>query len=181
VQVHGSEDIRFDFTSRASRDDVVNQIQAAIVRVANEAANLAAQHPRQRHRDNSMVLGEDINETVAADTPGIQTDHRQVDLPIILNVKSNRAEMRPRHFVCMTIGSRGDVQPYIVLGRELMKDGHRVTIASHPEYRDWVESFGIGYREVGGDPQALMEINIKHKMSAHRSCGALLRSNCSNR
>lgn len=70
----------------------------------------------------------------------------------------------PKKIVCLTIGSRGDVQPYISLGLELMKDGHTITIASHPEYREWVESFGIAFKDVGGDPGALMELNIKHKM-----------------
>lgn len=57
---------------------------------------------------------------------------------------------------CLTIGSRGDVQPYIALCIGLMKDGHRCRIASHPEYRDWVESYGIDFRPVGGDPAELM-------------------------
>lgn len=165
VQIHGAENIRFDFTSRSARDEVIEQLQIVINRRATELNY----QPRLPQRDNSIVLGEDIEETVveervAIKTPGIQLDHRKVDLPMILNARSQRATMSPRHFVCMTIGSRGDVQPYIVLGRELMKDGHRVTIASHPEYRGWVESFGMGYKDIGGDPQALMEINIKHKM-----------------
>lgn len=45
-----------------------------------------------------------------------------------------------------------------------MKDGHTVTIASHPEYRGWAEGYGLGYREIGGDPSVLMELNVKHKM-----------------
>lgn len=30
-----------------------------------------------------------------------------------------------------TIGSRGDVQPYIALGLGLLKDGHKVMIVTH--------------------------------------------------
>jgi sterol 3beta-glucosyltransferase len=41
-----------------------------------------------------------------------------------------------------------------------MQDGHTVTIASHPEYRTWVESFGISYKDVGGDPGALMASDL---------------------
>lgn len=40
----------------------------------------------------------------------------------------------------------------------------RVTIASHPEYREWVEGFGIGYKDVGGDPGALMKLSVEHRM-----------------
>ena len=41
------------------------------------------------------------------------------------------SRLTPRHFVCLTIGSRGDVQPYIALGLRLKQDGHRVTIVTH--------------------------------------------------
>lgn len=57
---------------------------------------------------------------------------------------------------CLTIGSRGDVQPYIALCKGLMQDGHKCRIASHAEYKDWVEQHGIEFKAVGGDPAELM-------------------------
>jgi UDP:flavonoid glycosyltransferase YjiC (YdhE family) len=36
--------------------------------------------------------------------------------------------------VVSTIGSRGDVQPYIALGLGLMKDGHQVVIVTHGQF-----------------------------------------------
>jgi len=39
----------------------------------------------------------------------------------------------------LTIGSRGDVQPYIALCKGLQAEGHHTRIASHGEYKDWVE------------------------------------------
>lgn len=57
---------------------------------------------------------------------------------------------------CLTVGSRGDVQPYIALCCGLMKENHKCRIASHPEYQSWVESYGIEFRSVGGDPAELM-------------------------
>ena len=62
------------------------------------------------------------------------------------------------HFTCLTIGSRGDVQPYLALCKELQKDGHRCRIATHPEYEDWITHHGIEFRSVGGDPGELMVI-----------------------
>jgi sterol 3beta-glucosyltransferase len=58
---------------------------------------------------------------------------------------------------CLTVGSRGDVQPYIALCIGLKKDGHRCRIASHPEYREWIEAYGIEFSAVGGDPAELMK------------------------
>ncbi|KZV74732.1 glycosyltransferase family 1 protein [Peniophora sp. CONT] len=66
------------------------------------------------------------------------------------------------HFTLLTIGSRGDVQPYIALAKRLMLDGHRVRIATHGEFKDWVESFGIEFGYVGGDPAELMRICVEN-------------------
>ena len=73
--------------------------------------------------------------------------------------------MPSRHFVCLTIGSRGDVQPYIALGKGLQKEGHRVTIVTHEEYKEWVTGFGIDHRTAGGDPGALMKLSVENKVS----------------
>jgi sterol 3beta-glucosyltransferase len=69
-----------------------------------------------------------------------------------------------KHFVCLTIGSRGDVQPYIALGRGLQKEGHKVTIVTHEEYKKWITDFGVGHRTAGGDPGALMKLSVENKV-----------------
>jgi len=74
--------------------------------------------------------------------------------------------MPSKHFVCLTIGSRGDVQPYIALGKGLQKEGHRVTIVTHEEYKEWITGFGIGHRTAGGDPGALMKLSVENKVSS---------------
>jgi sterol 3beta-glucosyltransferase len=76
--------------------------------------------------------------------------------------------MPSKHFVCLTIGSRGDVQPYIALGRGLQKEGHKVTIVTHEEYKEWVTGFGIDHRTAGGDPGELMKLSVENKVSRHR-------------
>jgi sterol 3beta-glucosyltransferase len=76
--------------------------------------------------------------------------------------------MPSKHFVCLTIGSRGDVQPYIALGRGLQKEGHKVTIVTHEEYKAWVTGFGIDHRTAGGDPGALMKLSVENKVFGHR-------------
>ncbi len=56
------------------------------------------------------------------------------------------------HLVIVTSGSRGDVQPYLALAVRALQSGHQVTIATHEVFRDWVESFGVGFRPLHGDP-----------------------------
>ncbi|KAG6903130.1 hypothetical protein C0995_004677 [Termitomyces sp. Mi166 len=86
-------------------------------------------------------------------------------LPKAINLPREMLPSMPSmHFVCLTIGSRGDVQPYIALGLGLMKEGHRVTIVTHEEYREWILSFNIGHRTAGGDPGALMKLSVENKM-----------------
>ncbi|KAF9417014.1 Sterol 3-beta-glucosyltransferase [Podila epigama] len=71
---------------------------------------------------------------------------------------------RPMHITCLTIGSRGDVQPYIALCKRLMQDGHTCRISTHAEYKDWVEGHGIEFRVVGGDPGELIELCVENGM-----------------
>lgn len=42
--------------------------------------------------------------------------------------------------VIMVIGSRGDIQPFVALAKVLVGDwGHRVRLATHPEFKDFIE------------------------------------------
>ncbi|KAK2465241.1 hypothetical protein APHAL10511_002595 [Amanita phalloides] len=88
-----------------------------------------------------------------------------VRLPKTVNLPPDVLGRRaPLHFVCLTIGSRGDVQPYIALGLGLRQHNHRVTIITHEEYKDWVEDFGLSHRTAGGDPGELMKLSVENKM-----------------
>ncbi|MGD9001793.1 MAG: glycosyltransferase [Anaerolineae bacterium] len=50
-----------------------------------------------------------------------------------------------------TIGSRGDVQPFIALAQGLTRAGHTVTLASHPLMRPLVQSHGVAFLPIGPD------------------------------
>ena len=84
--------------------------------------------------------------------------------PKPINMRPGIPNVRRMHFVCLTIGSRGDVQPYIALGKGLQAHGHTVTIVTHEEYKAWVVGFGIAHRTAGGDPGALMKLSVENKM-----------------
>lgn len=66
----------------------------------------------------------------------------------------------PLSVVIMIVGSRGDVQPFIPIGRRLAAR-HRVRIATHPEFRSLVEQAGLEFYPLAGDPHALMEYIVK--------------------
>lgn len=71
---------------------------------------------------------------------------------------------RPQlNIVVMVIGSRGDIQPFLKIGKILKGYGHRVRIASHPTFREFVEKdTGLEFFSVGGDPSELMAFMVKN-------------------
>jgi vancomycin aglycone glucosyltransferase len=52
-----------------------------------------------------------------------------------------------------TIGSRGEVQPIVGLTRELQALGHQALLCVPPNFKAWVESFGIECVPIGPDVQ----------------------------
>lgn len=60
----------------------------------------------------------------------------------------------------------GDVQPYVALGQQLVKDGHRVRIATHGTFQAFVTDAGLEFFSIGGDPQDLMSYMVKSELNA---------------
>lgn len=71
----------------------------------------------------------------------------------------------PKMNICiMVIGSRGDIQPFLKIGRLLQDSyGHRVRIATHPAFKKFVEEeIGLDFFSIGGDPAELMGFMVKN-------------------
>ncbi|KAL8370376.1 hypothetical protein RB595_000650 [Gaeumannomyces hyphopodioides] len=68
------------------------------------------------------------------------------------------------NIVIMVIGSRGDAQPFLKIGKVLKEQyGHHVRIATHPAFREFVEKdSGLEFFSVGGDPSELMAFMVKN-------------------
>jgi hypothetical protein len=67
------------------------------------------------------------------------------------------------NIVIQVVGSRGDVQPFIALGRALEERfGHHVRLATHPAFRKFVEENHLEFFSVGGDPAELMAFMVKN-------------------
>lgn len=59
--------------------------------------------------------------------------------------------------VLITGGSRGDIQPYIALGKALHAAGHHACLATHAIFREWIEGHGLDFSPVEGDPLAMIQ------------------------
>jgi sterol 3beta-glucosyltransferase len=193
VVIRGHEEIFFDFGDQGVRDDCNISILLSIESnkkrrlkesgLLNEQEVIAAEAAKAEHKalqearkgghpvgdhevelpHNLSYIGTepvlsilDIADLVeASETRGIFVDDPRADIA---------KPPRPMTITCLTIGSRGDVQPYIALAKGLMKDGHKVRIATHTEFGPWVQSHGIEFAPVAGDPAELMRICVEHGM-----------------
>lgn len=67
-----------------------------------------------------------------------------------------------RQIAIFTMGTRGDVQPYLELGRALTEAGMGVTLGTHPCWEGLVRAAGIGFAPIGPD------IDIQQEAAAIR-------------
>ncbi|MBQ8202437.1 MAG: glycosyltransferase family 1 protein [Clostridia bacterium] len=61
----------------------------------------------------------------------------------------------------ITIGSTGDVRPYMLLGRELKRRGHDVTVAAFAPFEDMIRNAGLQFFPISGDVVDLMNHLMK--------------------
>ena len=80
---------------------------------------------------------------------GVPTD-KQKYFPLNMNI------------VIQVIGSRGDIQPFVALGKELKAHGHRVRLATHLAFREFVLGAGLEFFSIGGDPAELMAFMVQN-------------------
>lgn len=194
VAIRGHEEIFFDFSDQSHRDDcnitilkkaeAIKKTRLKESGFLNEEDLIAAEAARAEHialqqaRKGGQPVGDpeielphnlsyigtdpvlsllDIADMLseASETRGIFVDDPRADF-----AKSPK----PMQITCLTIGSRGDVQPYIALAKRLMKDGHKVRIATHGEFESFVVGHGVDFVPVAGDPAELMRICVEHGM-----------------
>ncbi len=60
-------------------------------------------------------------------------------------------------------GSRGDIQPCIVLGKGLQQAGYQVTLAAPEDFSDFVQKHGVGFHPLRGDVQKVMASDTGRK------------------
>ncbi|KAI9784300.1 MAG: hypothetical protein M1839_002361 [Geoglossum umbratile] len=93
-------------------------------------------------------------------------DNGDARLPSPRDLTEGRGDLLPPklNIVVMVIGSRGDIQPFLKIGKILKEEhGHRVRIATHPAFKGFVENdSGLEFFSAGGDPAELMAFMVKN-------------------
>ncbi|KAF8270838.1 hypothetical protein EI94DRAFT_1569918 [Lactarius quietus] len=178
LEIQGQRDLRLGFSSEKKRDEAIGQVtrfmnisrdlHATVSTPISESMPLSLDDSAS-HSSRNLTSPTSILAPLSRVPTTVQKQHFPHALRSVFPKAINLPEdvllsMPSKHFACLTIGSRGDVQPYIALGRGLQKEGHRVTIVTHEEYKEWVTGFGLEHRTAGGDPAALMKLSVENKM-----------------
>lgn len=58
-------------------------------------------------------------------------------------------------------GSRGDVQPYVALGKGLKESGHTVRILAPQDYQDLIVAYGLDFFDMGGGVKMMAQSQIQ--------------------
>lgn len=74
-------------------------------------------------------------------------------------------------FVLAAYGTRGDIEPCVVLGRELQRRGHDLAMAVPPNLVGDVEGAGLAAVAYGLDSQALIDTHRDFWTSLFRNFG----------
>ncbi|KAI2892579.1 CAZyme family GT1 [Aspergillus niger] len=131
--------------------------------------------PADRRRHGHPIDGCDSEAHVTDDgRVGIAVDEDDPQVASLLQALQRRPIPHPSEIekeayfplrlnvVIHVVGSRGDVQPFVALGRALQKQGHRVRLATHFVFRDFVKDNGLEFFNIGGDPAELMSYMVKN-------------------
>jgi hypothetical protein len=65
-------------------------------------------------------------------------------------------------FVLATVGSHGDVNPYLTIARALQARGHEAVVATHAHYRALVEGAGVALHPLRPDYDAAWGARVMH-------------------
>ncbi|PPD81365.1 hypothetical protein GOBAR_DD21691 [Gossypium barbadense] len=63
----------------------------------------------------------------------------------------------------LVVGTRGDVQPFLAMAKRLQEFGHRVRLATHANFRNFVKLADIDFYPLGGDPRVLAGYMARNK------------------
>lgn len=178
IVIRGHEELFFEFSQPEARDDCAITILEKLGTIQSsldsglltqeyreeaetaKAENKMLQEARRAGRNTyelEALKGVDYGEHAQEEASPTFFDDPQAS---ILNFKPTES----LRITCLTIGSRGDVQPYIALCKRLLEEGHRPKIATHAEFKGWVTKHGIAFATVDGDPAELMRICVENGM-----------------
>ncbi|RAL00675.1 UDP-glucose:sterol glycosyltransferase [Aspergillus ibericus CBS 121593] len=172
VVIRGHEELFFEFRTADARDDCAVTLHQGLesMRFLVESAFLAEEDEKDvseaARTEHRMLQEARLDITGTHGSPSTLTESTELH-PIFDDPRASIINFKPTEslrITCLTIGSRGDVQPYIALCKGLLAEGHKPRIATHAEFGPWVRKHGIDFAPVEGDPAELMRICVENGM-----------------
>ncbi|XP_008789528.1 sterol 3-beta-glucosyltransferase UGT80A2-like [Phoenix dactylifera] len=112
--------------------------------------------------DGSVVVEVPSSAEPEAHDLGLEDAHGEaVDEELVES--ADIQSLPPLQIVILIVGTRGDVQPFVSIGKRLQDYGHRVRLATHGNFKDFVLTAGLEFYPLGGDPKVLAEYMVKNK------------------
>lgn len=171
ITIKGHEEVFFEFSGADDRDDCVVGVLRSLEAVENLDDSALLTEQEALEAETAAAEHALLQEARDADNFGSKLDNRDLPdngAPIMFDDgNASILEFKPKEpmrITCLTIGSRGDVQPYIALCKGLIAEGHRPKIATHAEFGPWIQKHGIAFAPVGGNPAELMALCVEHGM-----------------
>lgn len=175
--IRGHEELFFEFNSAEHRDDCTITLLHSLesVRYMGESSIIAhhdeddAEIAKEEHRllQEARRTSAGDHQLVLPDTAEAIYSHEERSAVLFDDPRASIINFKPTEslrITCLTIGSRGDVQPYIALCKGLLAEGHKPRIATHAEFGPWVMKHGIDFKAINGDPAELMRICVENGM-----------------
>ncbi|KAJ5765786.1 hypothetical protein N7520_005345 [Penicillium odoratum] len=117
------------------------------IRIKEHKASIAG---LLHHIQNTPLQSEREHAGSIAGSTSSRKERDGINFPLCMNI------------VIQVIGSRGDIQPFVALGKELKAHGHRVRLATHLAFREFILEGGLEFFNIGGDPAELMAFMVKN-------------------
>lgn len=172
IVIRGHEELFFEFNQGGVRDDCAITVLRSLEknRFLKETGQLDQEEEEEdgiakEERDALKTARQDEFPTHELELPHDAAGHSNAPTILFDDQASSFLTFKPKKsmkITCLTIGSRGDVQPYIALCKGLLAEGHKPRIATHAEFQGWIESHGIEFARVEGDPGELMRLCIEN-------------------
>ena len=146
VIVRGHEELFFEFSDESKRASLAQLLEKQVEEHRKRASS-GESHQQSLGQREALILEEFGPRTppIADMETTAEPDAMEKSVPAVMFTSQSSTFLtfkpkNPLHFTFLTIGSRGDVQPYIALAKGLMADGHKCRIATHGEFQEWIES-----------------------------------------
>ncbi|KAL2849459.1 hypothetical protein BJY01DRAFT_143459 [Aspergillus pseudoustus] len=169
--IRGHEELFFELSDVDTRNDCLATILRRLetVKFLAESALLTQQEKsdseaaKQEHR---MLQEARLDASSEQDLRSTLEESSEIQT-IFDDPRASIVNFKPTEslrITCLTIGSRGDVQPYIALCKGFLAEGHKPKIATHAEFGPWIRKHGIDFTPIDGDPAELMRLCVENGM-----------------